>query len=184
MLSKEEIRKQIAKKRDKIEQEFIKLSSEIIQDKVISLKEYIHSECIYIYMSFGKEVDTKEIILHALENKKRVAIPKIVDKKMQFYYIKDFGQTKLGYFGIQEPITNDIAKEDVPFMIMPGAAFDYSKHRIGYGKGFYDQYLNKEENKNIKKVAIAFDFQILDEIPSEKEDVSPDMIITEKQIIL
>jgi len=65
-------------------------------------------------------------------------------------------------------------------MIMPGVAFDKKKHRIGYGKGFYDKFLSEHEIEH--KIALAFDFQILDSIPFDEYDIMPDMIITEKNI--
>ena len=63
-------------------------------------------------------------------------------------------------------------------MIMPGVAFDKKRHRIGYGKGYYDRYLSKNAVKS--KIALAFDFQILDHVPFKAYDVLPDQIITEK----
>ena len=66
-------------------------------------------------------------------------------------------------------------------MVMPGLAFDKERHRIGYGKGYYDSYLSEHEIK--QKVALAFDFQVLDNIPFKDYDINPDLIITEKRRI-
>ena len=61
---------------------------------------------------------------------------------------------------------------------MPGAAFDINKSRIGYGAGYYDKYLNRIISKKITKIALAYDFQIVDNIPSDEYDVPVDYIIT------
>lgn len=66
-------------------------------------------------------------------------------------------------------------------MIMPGVAFDNNCHRVGYGGGFYDRYL--EKHPKVKRIAAAFEFQILPEVPTEPTDIAPEMIVTEKQII-
>jgi len=66
-------------------------------------------------------------------------------------------------------------------IIIPGAAFDKEKHRIGYGAGFYDKYLSKSNVGD--RIALAFDFQVLDRIPFNEYDIKPDIIITEKEII-
>ena len=65
-------------------------------------------------------------------------------------------------------------------MCMPGLAFDLSFNRIGYGGGFYDRYL--AQDNRLYKAALAYDFQLVDSIPSELTDVKPDMIITESNI--
>ena len=64
-------------------------------------------------------------------------------------------------------------------MVMPGVAFDPQNHRVGYGGGFYDRFL--EKHPQIKRVAIAFDFQILLSVPTEPTDISPEVIVTENK---
>lgn len=180
MLSKEEIRKELIEKRNKLSKEFVISNSNSIKEKLISINEYINCDYIYIYMDINNEVDTTEIILDAFKDNKKVAIPKVVDNIMNFYYIENINQISIGKFGIPEPISNKIANDQNALIIIPGVAFDNSKHRIGYGKGFYDKYL---QNKKIVKIALAFDFQVLYSIPYDEYDISPDIIITEKQII-
>ena len=65
-------------------------------------------------------------------------------------------------------------------MIMPGVAFDPQNHRVGYGGGFYDRFL--EKHPMIKRVAVAFEFQILPSVPTEPTDISPELIVTENTI--
>lgn len=65
-------------------------------------------------------------------------------------------------------------------MIMPGVVFDINCHRIGYGKGFYDRYLNRYPT--LDKIALAFDLQIVDHIEAESHDVNPQSVITESRI--
>ena len=65
-------------------------------------------------------------------------------------------------------------------MIMPGVVVDINCHRIGYGKGFYDRYLNRYPT--LDKIALAFDLQIVDQIETESHDVNPQFVITESQI--
>ena len=72
--------------------------------------------------------------------------------------------------------------EDIDLMIIPGAAFDLSGNRIGYGGGYYDILLS-ERRREIPVVALAYEEQLVDKIPSEKHDVKVDMIITDNRII-
>ena len=66
--------------------------------------------------------------------------------------------------------------------IVPGIAFDVHGNRLGFGAGYYDRYF--ETAGEITKIALAYDFQILNEIPREDNDISMDAIITEKRIIV
>ena len=82
-------------------------------------------------------------------------------------------------FGILEP---QKTKFNTPNLILlPILAFDKNKYRLGYGKGFYDRYLNKYLKKigNILSVGVAFSFQKHHKLPINKNDVKLDYILTE-----
>ena len=85
-------------------------------------------------------------------------------------------------FGILEPSKSKTKVPDV--MLVPILAFDKNKYRLGYGKGFYDRYLNKylKQFKNILTVGVAFSFQKHHKLPINKNDVKLDFVITEKGI--
>ena len=106
----------------------------------------------------------------------------ITDKNnfMNFFSWKKNEALFVNKFGMLEP-TKSLAK--VPDIILvPILAFDKSKYRIGYGKGFYDRYLNKylKQFKNILTVGVAFSFQRHHKLPINQNDVKLDYIITEK----
>ena len=101
---------------------------------------------------------------------------------MEFYCIQNEHDLVSGYMGIMEPSDScEKAKTRDGLFIMPGLAFDYDFHRIGYGGGFYDRYLS--EDNTFIKAALAFDFQLLESIPYEEHDLKPDYIITQTQFI-
>ncbi len=88
-------------------------------------------------------------------------------------------------WGILEP--KDIDKKNIcenfDLIIIPGLAFDRRGNRIGYGGGYYDKYFSKIKNIN-NKVALAYDFQILDNIKSEIHDIKVDYIISNNETII
>ena len=118
------------------------------------------------------------IIEAAWRDSKEVAVPKVVGQDMVFYKLTDFAQLEKGYFGIPEPARGEIVQWEDAMMVMPGVAFDKENHRIGYGGGFYDRFL--EKHPQIRRVAVAFEFQMLPEVPTEPTDISPEIIVTEK----
>lgn len=177
-MNKKMLRKEMKALKDSIaKEEFKKWNDKIYQNLMeqISLKQY---EEIYIYVSFHQEVETTAIIDTLLQQRIKVAVPKIIDRKMDFYYIKDRNQLEIGFYGILEPNTDVVADGDNILMIMPGLVFDYSGNRIGYGAGYYDRYLHLHKDKRIYKIALAYDFQVIDRFDTDKYDVKVDGLIT------
>ena len=89
---------------------------------------------------------------------------------------------KPGYFGIPEPEDGEIVTWEEAFMVMPGVAFDPMNHRVGYGGGFYDRFL--EKHPKVLKAALAFECQIMPEVPYEATDIFPDWVVTEKRVLI
>lgn len=180
METKEQLRKLVHARRGQAALSDLTRDSEIIFRKVSEMNEYIIANSIYAYMDFNNEVLTRAFIAKALGDGKHVAIPKVEDGKMKFYYIENLKQVEEGTHGIMEPKRGcDPADSETALMIMPGVAFDPKCHRVGYGGGFYDRYLT--EHRNHITVAVAFDFQIFDEVPHEDSDVMPLHLITESR---
>lgn len=153
-----------------------------IFEKLITVPEFKRADRIYTYVSMDNEIDTIMLIDYSLSIEKRVFVPRVSGKDMEFYEISDISELSPGYMGIYEPDIN--GKEPdysrTGFMCMPGLAFDRSYNRIGYGGGFYDRYLSVE-NK-LYKAALAYEAQLLESIPAQDGDVRPDMIVTEENI--
>ena len=101
---------------------------------------------------------------------------------MSFFQWKKNEVLQVNKFGILEPIKSKLSIPNI--MLVPLLAFDKNKNRLGYGKGFYDRYLNKYLNnvKNILTVGVAFSFQKYHNLPANNKDVKLDYILTEKGI--
>lgn len=150
-------------------------------DLIETIPEYQKAACVYAYIDYKHEVMTDAIIERAWKAGKRVAVPKVVGKDLIWYYIEKFEDVESGYMGIREPRTDlPEANEFDAFFIMPGVAFDKDHHRVGYGGGFYDRYLEKPNTHY--KTALAFEFQIFDAVPFEAHDILPNAIVSEKAI--
>ncbi|WP_066719790.1 5-formyltetrahydrofolate cyclo-ligase [Clostridium sp. Marseille-P299] len=186
-MDKSGFRSEVMEKRAALSSSEMEVFNKQILDKLLQQPEYLNAQVILCYVSFEHEVDTHEVINLALQNLKRVAVPKVHEKRrMEFYEIKSLNELKPSKLGILEPVS------EVPItyektmnytMIMPGVAFDKQLHRIGYGGGYYDRYLERFEKDNITKIALAYDFQVYDEVPSEAFDYQPDILITPSQIL-
>lgn len=178
MEEKKQIRKQIFAARKAHTDAQIEEWSRMIADRVTTLPEYKDVKRILAYADYNHEVMTGFIIEAAWRDGKEVAVPKVVGQDMVFYKLTDFAQLEKGYFGIPEPARGEIVQWEDAMMVMPGVAFDKENHRVGYGGGFYDRFL--EKHPQIRRVAVAFEFQMLPEVPTEPTDISPEIIVTEK----
>ena len=182
-MEKNEVRQLIKKYRQNLSDEDVKIQSRFIIDRLKKSDIYRNTENVFIYVSYNREVDTYMLLSQCLTDGKKVYAPRVLSKTdMEFYRIKDEHDLVSGYMGIMEPsgLCEKAATRSGLF-IMPGLAFDYDFHRIGYGGGFYDRYLSV--NNTFVKAALAFDFQLLDNIPYEEHDLKPDYIITQTQFI-
>ncbi|MGN0318824.1 MAG: 5-formyltetrahydrofolate cyclo-ligase [Lachnospira sp.] len=187
-MDKKQIRRYIKEKKEQLSKAYIEKESRRIFEKLYSLLEFKNEENIFSYVSYNQEVDTYPFISHCMELGKNVFVPKVItcdgqNNDMEFFNITSMDELVEGYKGIMEPIEGTaVAPDDIPgLMIMPGLAFDEKLNRVGYGGGFYDRYI--ESHPKLKKVAVCFDFQILNEVCHEEFDMKPDMIISENRIL-
>ncbi len=182
-MDKNEVRQLIKAYRQKLTDEDVKIQSRLIIDRLKKSDIYKTSENVFLYISYNREVDTYMLLSQCFMDGKKVYAPKVLSKtNMEFYCIQNEHDLVSGYMGIMEPSDScEKAKTRDGLFIMPGLAFDYDFHRIGYGGGFYDRYLS--EDNTFIKAALAFDFQLLESIPYEEHDLKPDYIITQTQFI-
>ncbi|MCI5734224.1 MAG: 5-formyltetrahydrofolate cyclo-ligase, partial [Tenericutes bacterium] len=119
---------------------------------------------------------TLKLIKFFLQNK-RVAVPKIENNNMNFYYIKSLEELKSGYFGILEPVSNNLVTDFSNCVcITPGICFDLNGNRIGYGKGFYDKFFNEVD---IYKIGLCYKKCLVRKIGVNNFDKRVEKVITD-----
>ena len=184
MIKKEQLREKYFKKRKKnyfeVEDNFFNPLSKIINQLSIKKKIYIS-----FYYPSNYEVNVLNF-LKKIKLKKNIVslLPSIISKnKMHFYSWSYLETLKVNKYGMLEPF---ITKKNIipDIILVPLLAYDKKNNRLGYGKGFYDNYLNKylKFKKKILTIGIAFSFQKYNKLPISKQDVKLDHILTEKGI--
>ena len=135
------------------------------------------------YYPTNYEIDDLEILNYFFDKGSTISLPKIKKKnQMEFYKWYTNEPLLINKYGIPEPEANNRVYPDILFV--PLVAFDKELNRLGYGGGFYDRYIQKMSKiKKIVKVGLAFSFQKLKTIPTNKHDKKLDIIITEKDIV-
>lgn len=206
-MNKKEIRRSILAVRDGIPIGDRERFDDEIKERVLTCSVYKMAKAILAYASYRSEVDTTALIVQALADGKYVFVPKVSSDEMEFWQITGTDDLQEGYQGIPEPVESisfpewlagiNTGKDNHEtihhaMMWMPGTVFDKERHRIGYGKGFYDRYLRRltdlEEmlwgesrtKLHLTTAALAYSCQVLEQIPHEPHDIRPDMVVTEE----
>ena len=153
-------------------------------DKTISLKAYQNADIILAYYPVKNEPDVLPIVKHALGVGKKVAFPISIPDGvvLDFAFVKDLSELVVGAYSIPEPVADAEKYFNCKntLCIVPGLAFDRSGKRIGYGKGYYDRFL---EGFFGTSIGLCYADFLTDELPTEKTDVSLDIIMTDKEDI-
>lgn len=175
MKTKQELRIIAKQIREALDIELISLD---IHKKLLTLPEYIQSENIFTYHSFKDEICTTDFFK---DKEKNWFVPRI-DKDELLVCEYCFDSLVENKFGIKEPSTSIIDEVvDIDMVILPALMADKKGNRLGYGKGFYDRFLNSLPHSPTKVLLIAEEV-LQDEIPFEVHDCKCDLIITQCNI--
>ncbi len=174
-MDKKEIRKTMMVKRQELDNRLDKET--LIYSKALEMAQ--DKEVIAVFVSFNKEVDTHKLIKTLLDEGKVVCCPKIDQGTMKFFRIESFNDLSKGHFNVLEPTTHlEYQAVDFDLIFVPLLAFNEKGYRVGYGKGYYDQFLVKTKGL---KVGLAFAMQKVDFNFQSTLDVACDVIITEEE---
>jgi 5-formyltetrahydrofolate cyclo-ligase len=178
MLTKEEIRSKILVRLKTQKEDDRDRKSKIIKNKLFRNPVFKKAKIVMFYISIGGEVDTREMIKEAQRLGKIVTLP--VCKKNRIIKACLLGgrhEFEKGPYGIMEPaIKQSVNLNYLELIVVPGLAFTKHGARLGRGKGYYDRFLTKLSRKT-RKIGLAFDFQILPQLPTTKTDVNVDKVI-------
>ena len=177
---KDALRKHLLEKRDAMSFEIMEIHAQKILSKLKKMKSLFEAKSVGCYYSIGSEVQTNNIIKFLLDGEKIVSLPKVADDTMVFRKIDDKTKLEKGNFDISEPKENCPIEENHDVVLVPCIGLDNIGNRIGYGYGFYDKYLTKN---NSTKIALTYSKQIVKSIPTSEYDVKMDWIVTETDII-
>lgn len=175
-MDKKELRSLIRQQKRAMTEEQIVTASRRLGEMFRAHPLYQNAKTIYGYLPYNQEVRTVPMLEQALQDGKRVAVPKVVGDEMIFIYLDDLTRVELGYCNIPEPIDDSPEAQDpTALVLMPGLAFDAQGHRIGYGGGFYDKFLSKEPTH--PTLALCYGFQMMEHLETEEFDMPVDVVL-------
>ena len=175
-MDKKALRSMIREKKRAMTEEEICQRSEALGKLFAESAFYKEAKTIYGYLPYNQEVRTVAMLEQAIRDGKKVAVPKVYGEEMRFIYIEDLSGIAKGSFGIPEPVSDTpVANDPKALILMPGLAFDREGHRIGYGGGYYDKYLNAQPGH--PTVALCYAFQMQSHLETEEFDIPVDLVL-------
>jgi 5-formyltetrahydrofolate cyclo-ligase len=184
-MPKRSLRQQILARRRALHHDQWLASSRMAQRQLISLMEFSRAACIALYSPAHNETDTAELLEAAFAAGKRVLYPAVCGDRMVFRQVEGIQSLAEGSFGILEPCPTGIDHhaDEPDLIVVPGVAFDQKGHRIGYGKGYYDRFL-QHPGRKAHLVGLCHDFQLIDHaIAAEEHDIRMELIVTDRRVV-
>jgi 5-formyltetrahydrofolate cyclo-ligase len=181
--AKQALRNQMRMVRGALPQSACESRSAEIRKRLFGVAEFERAATVLAFASIRNEVRTQLIIEEAWSAGKRVALPRVHGDELRLRVID--AQTPLapGAFSVPEPAEDDesIDPSEIDFALVPALAVDPRGYRIGYGGGYYDRLI--PQLSNACTCAVAYDFQMISEVPELPFDVSVDLVITDSRLI-
>jgi 5-formyltetrahydrofolate cyclo-ligase len=177
---KRTLRRHILAQRDGLNAETLGRRSAAIRQALEKVEAYQTAHTVHLFVPFGSEVDTRPILEDLWAREVRAVLPRVArGRQLEHLAVSSWDELEPGAYSIPEPVSRCRAVDPsgVDLILVPGVAFDRKGGRLGYGGGYYDRFL---EACPAPRVALAFDLQMVDEVPREPHDLLVHEILTEK----
>ncbi|QQR84131.1 5-formyltetrahydrofolate cyclo-ligase [Candidatus Peregrinibacteria bacterium] len=179
MRTKETLRAECLKKRSALSSEIRAEKTKLIVSTLENTEQLKQSGVILGYWAINEEVNINEVLID-WSHSKTILLPRLINaEQFEVAPIESLADLKENRWRIKEP-TTPAYWGPIDLILVPGVAFGKNGERIGMGKGYYDRFL--KNHSTTPKWGLAFQEQILDQIPNESYDVPVDLVVTEKQV--
>lgn len=178
---KQKVRELLAQKRRIMPVEERTIQSTKILEQIESLPVFQSAKTILLYYPVQNEVDVLPLVKR-YKHEKTILFPVSHRRGMTVHPYAGNAMMHRGKFGIPEP-TTPAYEGTIDLMIVPAVAFDKKGRRLGRGGGYYDRFIKKIKNHTFT-LGVAYDFQMIDEVPSARHDQRVQGVVTPNQTIL
>ena len=140
------------------------------------------AKSVFCYVSYLSEADTRPIIEDCIRQNRRLAVPRIMSgDRMIAVRLNDPAELRPDIMGIPAPLSSRAEAGPFDIVITPGLAFSPAGERLGHGRGYYDRWFAKHRINT--RIALAYEIQLVDRLPTAATDRRVDMIVTEDRVI-
>jgi 5-formyltetrahydrofolate cyclo-ligase len=176
---KDALRQRLRAERNALDETRVRAASAHVCAHVLGLPAIARAQTVALYAAIQRELDVSPVAVALLARGARVAYPRIDGDRLAFHAVRDLGQLAPSTFGIPTPAEAlpVVPTAELDAVVVPALAFDERGHRLGYGRGYYDGELAAAPRA--LRVGVAYDFQLVDELPVHTADQPVDVVVTE-----
>ncbi|GLR15875.1 5-formyltetrahydrofolate cyclo-ligase [Portibacter lacus] len=174
---KSALRKIILKERDSLDASYKNEYDQWICDELYKLIKAKQFRVIHTYLPIRSEIDILPLIEKLIDENYTIISPKtLAARKLEHFILSDVEKLETGLFGTLYPHGNTYFEEETyDLIIIPGVAFGEQRYRLGYGGGYYDNFL--EDHPLAYKVGLCYPFQVVKDLPKEEHDAKLDFLL-------
>jgi len=186
--SKKSLIGEVAEKLAQFSEEELAAKRQQIEQNLLEFANFMEAHFALLYIERSSEIPTENIIRKSLEIKKGIALPALSDSKhkISLLRVNNYGKDLIiRDYDILEPnpaVCKKLTLEQIDIAVIPGLAFDEKGGRMGFGEGFYNRLITKLP-ETTRKISIAYEEQIVEQIQMESRKYNVDIIITGKRVI-
>ena len=178
-MTREEIRREVRKKRKGLSGiQALEMSLRICE-KVVTMPEYVAAKRVMCYSSLPEEVQTSSLIWAIRRSGRQLFLPAVTEDGLLAVRVHEDTAMFRDKLGIETPRGEPEPPENIDLVLVPGIAFDRAGSRLGFGRGYYDRFLAQCA---CPFIALAFDLQVVPDSPRAEHDVAMHKIVTEKGV--
>lgn len=176
MEEKKLLRAKMHKLRSNIDVSKKNLYDSFICSELLKIVNNYNCKVVHVYLPMGTEIDISPFIHQLLERNLTVVSPKTLkERQLQHLILNSFDELEDGVFGTKHPLNSIEYIGNYDLIVVPGLAFDNDNFRLGYGGGYYDNFL--ANNQKALKVGVFYPFQQVNSVPKEPHDIRLDKIL-------
>lgn len=180
--TKPELRAELRRRLESIDPATARSAADRIAGRVLELPEVARAEAILTCLSFGAELDTWRLVDRLLESGREVFVPRADPKDRRLHVHRYPCGLRTLSFGLRQPrrdapeLAPEAIEETIGAAFVLGLGFDRRGYRLGYGGGYFDRFL---AGRAFPAIGLAFQLQLVEEIPNEPHDVPMAVVVTE-----
>ncbi|MDZ7773333.1 MAG: 5-formyltetrahydrofolate cyclo-ligase [Balneolaceae bacterium] len=184
-VQKERVRTSLLDRRRRITKARYRAKSEIIRERLTDMPEFQDARTVHCYVSMNDrgEPDTHPLLREMLDAGRRVVVP-VTDfdsGTLRHVELTSLEELRPNKWGVEEPEEGEeVPLPELDFIVVPMVGGDRQCNRLGYGKGFYDRFL---ERTDCFRVGLLFEECYVNELPADPFDVPMDAIVTDRQLV-
>lgn len=189
--SKSDLRRRFDTYRRALDESSYTDRSHQIVKRLISLPEIRSAHVVHVYwpMVDRREVDTRPFIHWLKDHRKEIVLPVVLSFQKSDGDAPRLGHVRypgeeglhLNRWGISEPVEHHpVSVDSLEVVIVPALGAGRNGHRIGYGFGYYDEFL---ASVTVPSIALVFEACLVDTVPREAHDTPLDVIVSESEVV-